>query len=84
MRTNKHTILVGEGIHQHTVYGEAVYETISDVTYIDVLEDALLKHEKPNGSFGEHKTLTIEQGKYVQGMQVEYNPFNGTVSRVWD
>ena len=51
---------------------------------VEVSEESLLKHEKPNGSFGEHKTLKIEQGKWVMGKQVEYNPFNQTISRVWD
>jgi hypothetical protein len=45
----------------------------------------MLIHEKPNGGWsGEHKTLPIAVGGYVQAMQVEYNPFSQTVSRVWD
>lgn len=81
----KQTLLLGEGIHQHTLYGnfstEAELSTFADV---DVLEESLLKHEHPNGKFGEHKTLKIEKGEWVMGKQVEYNPFSKTISRVWD
>lgn len=81
----KQTLLLGEGIHQHTLYGkftsEAKLDTFADV---DVLEESLLKHEHPNGNFGEHKTLKIDKGEWVMGKQVEYNPFSQTITRVWD
>lgn len=81
----KQTLLLGEGIHQHTLYGkfstEAELSTFADV---DVLEESLLKHEHPNGNFGEHKTLKIDKGEWVMGKQVEYNPFSQTITRVWD
>jgi hypothetical protein len=47
-------------------------------------EDSELRHEHPNGSFGEHKTLKVDKGQYRMGLQVEYNPFSQQVSRVWD
>jgi len=85
MKNNKHTLLKGEGIHQHTLYGDfEIGKKNSDFTDIEVLNESLLKHEHPNGSFGEHETLKIEKGDWSMGRQVEYNPFNRTVSRIWD
>lgn len=84
-RTKKQTLLLGEGIHQHTLYGDFKIEPKpNDFAQFSVLEESLLKHEKPNGTFGEHKTLKVEKGDWVMGKQVEYNPFSQTVSRVWD
>jgi hypothetical protein len=84
-RTKKQTLLLGEGIHQHTLYGTFDIENeMTDFAEVEVIEESLLKHEHPNGSFGEHKTLTIERGNWVMGKQVEYNPFSGKVERVWD
>ena len=82
----KHTLLVGEGVHQHTLYGTfSINENQNDFNDISVMEESLLKHEKPNGSFSnEHQTLQVEKGDWVMGKQVEYNPFNQTISRIWD
>ena len=83
----KHTLLVGEGIHQHTLYGTFAMdmEIITEFPSVNVKEDSELKHEKPNGSWSnEHKTLIVEKGDWVMGKQVEYNPFNQTITRVWD
>jgi hypothetical protein len=82
------TILLGEGIHQHTLVGEFEVDdnvAVADYPQINVRENSQLLHEKPNGGWsGEHKTLPIRKGGYVMGMQVEYNPFSQSVSRVWD
>ena len=84
-KTKKHTLLLGDGIHQHTLYGEfSIDESQADFAEFSVAEESLLKHEKPNGTFGEHKTLKVERGNWVMGKQVEYNPFDKSVSRVWD
>lgn len=83
----KHTLLVGEGINQHTLYGNFVMdiEVATDFPEIAVKEDSLLKHEKPNGAWSnEHKTLKVEKGGWKMGRQVEYNPFSQEVTRVWD
>jgi hypothetical protein len=83
----KHTLLVGEGIHQHTLYGSFAMELEVPTEFPQVLvkEDSQLKHEKPNGSWSnEHKTLIVEKGDWVMGKQVEFNPFNQMVTRVWD
>lgn len=84
-RTQKQTLLLGKGIHQHTLYGDfMVDEQQTDFAQVSVVKESLLRHEKPNGTFGEHKTLRVEKGDWVMGKQVEYNPFNQTVTRVWD
>jgi len=82
----KHTLLVGEGVNQHTLYGEFALDTdVMDFPEIAVKRDSELKHEKPNGAWSnEHKTLKVEQGNWVMGKQVEYNPFNQQVTRIWD
>lgn len=81
---NKHTLLKGEGVHQHTLYGDFTIEEKTDFSELSLTEDSVLRHEHPNGSFGEHQPLQIEKGKWVMGKQVEYNPFTRTISRVWD
>jgi hypothetical protein len=84
-KSNKTTLLLGEGIHQHTLYGNHRIESDhSDFAEIVVDKDSELRHEHPNGSFGEHKTLKVNKGRYRMGLQVEWNPFSQTVSRVWD
>ena len=85
VKKKKHTLLLGEGIHQHTLYGEFSIDTdIVDYTTIEVTKDSLLQHELPNGKFGEHKTLKVDKGTWVMGKQVEYNPFSQKVERVYD
>lgn len=84
-KKTKQTILKGEGANQHTLYGSFLTEeTLTDFAEISVKEDSVLKHEEPNGNFAEHKGLQVEQGNWVMGRQVEYNPFSQSVSRVWD
>jgi hypothetical protein len=83
-RKKRHTLLLGEGIHQHTLYGDFAISQKEVFADVEVLETSLLKHEKPNRTFGEHETLEVKKGKYVMGKQVEYNPFNKKVERVWD
>lgn len=84
-KMKKQTILVGEGIHQHTLYGSFKSESnVSDFAEIEILEETLLKHEKPNGEFAEHKGLMVSKGGWVMGRQVEYNPFTRDTTRVWD
>jgi hypothetical protein len=82
----KYTLLHGEGIHQHTLYGrfESECATISEYGVLSVTKDSVLRHERPDGTFGEHKALPIAKSQYVMARQVEYNPFNASISRVWD
>jgi hypothetical protein len=89
MRQNlkKHTLLVGEGINQHTLYGNFAMDLQdkTDFPIVLVNEDSELKHEKPNGAWSdEHKTLKVDKGRWVMGKQVEFSPFNQTISRIFD
>lgn len=81
----KKVMLVGEGIHQHTLYGNfQIEENVLDFAPVKVIEDSELRHEKPTGEFAEHNTLIIEKGDWVMGKQVEYNPFSQKIERIWD
>ena len=81
MINNKHTFIVGNGGHQHTLYGNF---HITNDEYVVCKQDCLLKHETKSGAKGEHHTLTLEKGVYREGKQVEFNPFSGNITRVWD
>ena len=81
MINNKHTFIVGNGGHQHTLYGNF---HITKDEHIVCKQDCLLKHETKSGAKGEHHTLTLEKGVYRAGIQMEFNPFSGKVTRVWD
>lgn len=84
-RTEKQILLLGEGKNQHTLYGDfAIEPQRKDFAELTVLSDSRLQHEEPNGRFAEHNTLQVEKGDWVMGQQVEYNPFVGKISRVWD
>jgi hypothetical protein len=84
-KLKKHTLLKGEGVNQHTLYGEfTLIEKESDFHSLSLSKDGVLQHESPNGEFAEHNTLQVEKGKWVMGKQVEYNPFTQSVNRVWD
>ena len=67
-------------------YGNFSIDTeATEFSDIVVTKDSVLKHEKPNGDFSnEHKALQVEKGNWVMGKQVEYNPFNQQVTRIWD
>jgi len=80
----KQILLRGEGANQHVLYGEFKVDKKEDFTPIEVKKESVLKHEQPDGSFAEHKSLKIEDGSWVMGKQVEYNPFNNEISQVWD
>ena len=84
-KTKRQILLKGEGSHQHTIYGSlTVDEKPADFAPIKVNADSILKHEKPDGSQAEHMALFVKKGNYVLGKQVEYNPFEGNISQVWD
>ena len=83
-KQTKTTLLKGEGAHQHSLYGKFNITSFdTDFTEIDVLEAKLI-HELPNGTFGEHNTLNVESGEWLMGKQVEYDPMNRVITRIWD
>jgi hypothetical protein len=86
MLQTRKTILLGEGKNFHSLVGKFDTDVeVKDFANIKVKEDSLLHHEQREGVWsGEHKTLIIDKGNWVQGQQVEYSPFNETISRVWD
>lgn len=83
-KIQKHTLLKGEGENQHTLYGEFLISEDVDFARLTLTKGSVLKHETPSGAFAEHNALSLEEGKWVMGKQVEYNPFNREVSQVWD
>lgn len=84
-KVKKHTILLGEGANQHTLYGDfSIDIEAKEFSKLVVTKDSELRHETPIGIFAEHNTLKIEKGDWVLGRQVEYNPFKREVSQVWD
>jgi hypothetical protein len=85
-KKKQHTLLKGEGANQHTLYGEfKIDETKTEFSEVVVTEDSVLRHEQPDGSFSnEHQPLKVEKGNWVMGKQVEYNPFQRTISQIWD
>lgn len=83
--TNQQTLLKGEGANQHTLYGNFTTEDKqTEFVDVEVNKDSVLKHEQPDGSFGEHNALAVEQGNWVMGKQVEYNPFKQEITQIWD
>lgn len=81
----KYTILKGGGVNQHTLYGDFKINTDKkEFNEIDILLNSMLVHEQPNGNFAEHNSLKVSTGQWVMGKQVEYNPFNQIITRVWD
>jgi hypothetical protein len=84
MKAKKLTILKGEGANQHTVYGNVSYTSVADFMEIST-KDSKLFHETPIGGWSnEHKTLSIPNGRNVMGLQSEFNPFSGEVTRILD
>jgi hypothetical protein len=83
-KMNKHTLLKGEGINQHTLYGDFKIEEKQSFSQLVVTKVSVLRHETPTGEFAEHKPLSINKGKWTMGRQVEFNPFENRVSMVWD
>ena len=61
-KKTKHTLLKGEGINQHTLYGDFKIGNEEDYTNVIVEKESELKHEQPNGKFAEHNGLMIEKG----------------------
>lgn len=83
-RTTNHIIL-RDAANQHVLHGDFQVETEErDFSTIVITKDCKLRHVQPDGSFAKHKTLSVERGNWVMGKQIEYSPFNGSITRVWD
>lgn len=85
IKKTAHVILTGEGKNQHVLHGNFLVETEEkDFSTLVINKIGQLRHEQPDGSFAEHKTLSVEKGNWVMGKQIEWNPFQQTISRIWD
>lgn len=84
--TQRTILLRGEGANLHVLEGEYVEvdQNNEDEVRLFEVEEAYIKHETPSGEKAEHETLKIENGMYVFGKQVEYNPTRRIVTRIWD
>ena len=80
-KSAKRVILAtGEGAHTHSINSKIPieYEEINNQTIKMIIKDnALITHE-------EHGTIMLKPGIYYKTNQVEYNPFNNTISFVFD
>jgi hypothetical protein len=84
-KIKRKTILLGEGVNQHTLYGEFKTEKeVGEFLDVEVLIPSELRHETPARDFAEHYTIELEAGMWQQGKQVEYNPFEQRITAVWD
>lgn len=75
-------LVLGEGEvvgHKHVLDSKNTieYETNNDSITFMLNEMGILTHD-------EHDRMVFEPGKYRSYNQVEFNPFDGTVSRVFD
>jgi hypothetical protein len=85
VETQKIVILEGEGTHRHVILGEALKQYHPDgFNTLRLKDDAVLRHETPQGTPGEHRSLPLEKGTWVMGRQVEFDPFEQRVTQVWD
>lgn len=85
-KQKRKVILKGEGVHQHALVGEFKTEKeIGEFLDLEVLIPSELRHETPSREYpAEHHTLQIDAGRWRQGKQVEYNPFEQRITAVWD
>jgi hypothetical protein len=84
-KSNRNILLKGEGINQHVLHGEATI-TSREGGFDSILlhEDGRLSHETPEGAHAEHETLPVTKGEWIMGQQVEFDPFERVITRVWD
>lgn len=86
---NKQKVLIlkGEGRHEHVLEADVLEydkkeERLSSVT---VGPNGLLTHVDPlTGDLAEHNTIPLEEGTWLVGRQVEWQPFENTISGVFD
>lgn len=83
--SKRNVLLEGEGVNLHVLHGEATV-TRKKGGFDDIVlrEDGRLAHETPEGEHAEHHTLPVPKGAWVMGQQVEFDPFERVITRVWD
>ena len=82
------TLCLGEGEHVSAVTGQMIKHVLhskSDIDY-EFNGDSITFELKQLGvlTHDEHDRMVFEQGKYHSYNQVEYNPLDQTISRVFD
>ena len=80
MEKNKEVLLNEGSAHLHVLIGD--FEKNENKVVVRGL--TILRHETPTGHFAEHQTLLLEEGEWVLARQVEFNPFDRTVTQIWD
>lgn len=80
-KTAKRVVLAtGEGANTHAINSKSPIEYIdmgNQTIKLLVKEQSVITHE-------EHATIMLLPGTYYKTNQVEFNPFNNTVSYVFD
>jgi hypothetical protein len=80
-KQSKRVVLAtGEGANTHAINSKTgiIYQEMDNQTIkLTVSDRSLITHE-------EHGTIILEPGLYYKTNQVEFNPFNNTVSYVFD
>jgi hypothetical protein len=79
-------VAVGEGHHEHRVFGEGVEVLEEEGTiFIKVAKKAELRHVHAGTvNQAEHNPLTIEEGLWEVVHQRQYDPYKQAVERVRD
>lgn len=80
LKSNRIVLATGDFANTHAVVSDKqmVYEHLENsVIKFNVAKDATITHE-------EHDIIKLPPGNYYKFNQVEFNPFNQTVSFVYD
>lgn len=76
--------LKGEGTNSHFVEGNILVFEKPEFSELFVNSDGILHHKTPTGKFAEHNPLSMKKGLFIQGKQVEYNPWTNNIEQIWD
>lgn len=87
--TKKLLILKGEGIHEHVLEADMIEHPERKegdrLSEIHVGKNGMLTHVNPvTGKPAEHNTIPMEEGTWLVGRQVEYSPFDQSITNVFD
>lgn len=84
-KQSKFLMLKGEGIHVHEAEGDLLVNQKQEFSELYVNSSGILHHKNPlTNSFGEHNPIKLEKGLFVQGTQIEWNPWQQDITQIWD
>lgn len=66
----------GRGPHRHILYGDADFSEAGRSLGFRMRSRGILRHEKPDGTRADHRTLVVEEGHWVLGRQLPFHPFS--------